>query len=242
MRITVLTIFPDQFESFLSHPLVKRATDRGTLTLRILDLRNWADGSFRHIDDSPFGGGAGMILKCEPVFRCLDEIRTPASHLIAFTPAGTRYTQNMVRRLLKQEELILLCGHYEGFDQRILDEADEEISLGDFILSGGELPAMTVIDSLVRLLDGTIRTESTEDESFENGLLEYPQYTKPRVFRGRAVPEVLLSGHAERIRLWKRKEALRKTKRLRPDLFESAVLSAEDRKLLEELEDEETME
>ena len=242
MRITVLTVFPDQFDSFLHHPLVERAIRKETLKLEIVDIKDYADGSFRHIDDSPFGGGVGMILKCEPVFRCFDQFRTADSHVIAFTPSGSTYDQKTARRLSQYEDLILLCGHYEGFDERILEAVDEEISVGDYILSGGELPAMMVIDSIVRLLDGTIRKESTADESFEHGLLEYPQYTKPRVFQGKEVPEVLLSGHAERIRRWKRKASLRKTLERRPDLLREADLTDEDKILLEELNDEQTME
>ena len=201
MRIRVLTIFPDQFESFLRHPLTARAIEKQLLDLEIIDLKEYADGSFRHIDDSPFGGGAGMILRCEPVFRALAACRTDSSRVIAFTPGGTVYNQRHARRLLKEEDLIFICGHYEGMDERILQAIDEEISVGDYILSGGELPAMTVMDSLIRMMKGTIRAESTAEESFEDGLLEYPQYTKPRSFEGMDVPEVLLSGHAEKIRL-----------------------------------------
>lgn len=243
VNITVLTMVPDQFESFMNAPLIHRAIQKNTLHLSIQDIREYAGGSFRHIDDSPYGGGAGMILKCEPVFSCLDTLRKETSHLIAFTPSGKPYTQKKARELSKMEDLILLCGHFEGFDERILEEADEEISLGDYILSSGELPAMVLIDSLVRLLDGTIRRESTEEESFENGLLEYPQYTKPRSFRGKDVPEVLLSGHAEQIRKWKLKESLRKTMARRPDLLKNRTLTPEEVKLMEEIENEtETLE
>lgn len=242
MRITVLTIFPDQFESFLNHPLIRRAIRNGILELSVLDLKTYVKGSFRHIDDSPYGGGNGMILRCEPVFNCLGECRSETAHLIAFTPSGRPYTQQDARRLSRLEDLILLCGHYEGFDQRILDEADEEISVGDYVLSGGELPAMTVIDSIVRLLEGTLREGSSEDESFEDGLLEYPQYTRPRVFEGKEVPEVLLSGHTERIRRWRKKESLRATMRKRPDLLETRSLNSEEKLLLEEIEHEQTME
>ena len=238
MNITVLTMVPDQFESFLKAPLILRATEKNTLHLAIEDIREYAGGSFRHIDDSPFGGGAGMILKCEPVFRCFDAVHREGSHMIAFTPSGKPYTQRRARELSKMEDLILLCGHFEGYDERILEEADEEISLGDYILSSGELPAMVLIDSLVRLLDGTLRSASIEDESFENGLLEYPQYTKPRSFRGKNVPDVLLSGHAENIRKWKLKESLRRTMARRPDLLKNRNFSEEEMKLMEEIEDE----
>ena len=238
VNITVLTMVPDQFESFLKAPLILRAAGKNTLHLSVKDIRDYAGGSFRHIDDSPFGGGAGMILKCEPVLRCLDAVRKESSHVIAFTPAGTPYTQKKARELSKTEDLILLCGHFEGFDERILEAADEEISLGDYILSSGELPAMVLIDSLVRLLEGTLRSASTEEESFEDGLLEYPQYTKPRSFRGREVPDILLSGHAENIRKWRLKESLRRTMNRRPDLLKNRNFSREELKLMEEIENE----
>ena len=239
MNITVITMFPDQFDSFRNHPLVARAAARGQLSLRILDLKNYADGSYRHIDDSPYGGGAGMILRCEPVFRALRDVKTEASHVIAFTPSGTTYTQMRAKELSEETDLVLLCGHYEAFDERILSAVDEELSVGDYILSGGELPAMTVIDSIVRLLDGTLKPKSTEEESFEDGLLEYPQYTHPYDFEGMKVPDVLLSGHAEKIRIWKRREALRKTFLKRPDLLKTAALTQEDDALLKEIKHEE---
>ena len=179
-----------------------------------------------------------MILRCEPVYRALTACRTERSRVIAFTPCGTVYNQSHARRLLKEEDLIFICGHYEGMDERILQAVDEEISVGDYILSGGELPAMTVMDSLIRMMKGTIRTESTEEESFENGLLEYPQYTKPRSFEGMDVPEVLLSGHAEKIRRWRLKESLRKTTEKRPDLLANRPLNKEEQKLLEEIDHE----
>ena len=238
MKITVLTIFPDQFDSFLRHPLIKRAETNGLLKLSIVDLKPFADGSFRHIDDSPYGGGAGMILRCEPVYRALEQTRSGSSHVIAFTPSGTAYTQSRAHELLKLDDLIFICGHYEGMDERIMNAVDEEISVGDYILSGGELPAMTVIDSLVRLTDGTLKPRSTEEESFENGLLEYPQYTRPAEYMGMHVPEVLRSGHAENIRLWRLKQSLRKTLKKRPDLLDQRPLTAEEAKLLKEIEEE----
>ncbi len=239
MRINVLTIFPDQFDSFRNHPLTARAIRHGFLDLVITDLKDYADGSFRRIDDSPYGGGAGMVLRCEPVYRCLSACRQPFSRVIAFTPAGTPYTQAYARSLVKQQDLILICGHYEGMDERILQTVDEQISVGDYILSGGELPAMTIMDSLIRLMDGTIRSESTADESFENGLLEYPQYTRPREYQGMQVPEVLLSGHAEKIRRWRLKQSLLRTYKYRPDLLAGRNMSPEEQELLLEIIHEE---
>ena len=238
MRIRVLTIFPDQFESFLKHPLTARAMQKQLINLQIVDLKEFADGSFRHIDDSPYGGGAGMILRCEPVFRALKQCRTPESRVIAFTPGGQVYDQKKARQLVNEPDLIFICGHYEGMDERIMTAVDEEISVGDYILSGGELPAMTVMDSLIRLLEGTIRADSTKEESFENGLLEYPQYTRPVSYEGMEVPQILRNGHAEKIRLWRLKQSLKKTMIKRPDLLEHRPLSNEEAKLLEEIKDE----
>ena len=236
MRIRVLTIFPDQFESFLRHPLTARAIEKQLLDLEIIDLKEYADGSFRHIDDSPFGGGAGMILRCEPVFRALAACRTDSSRVIAFTPGGTVYNQRHARRLLKEEDLIFICGHYEGFDARIEELADEVISIGDYVLTGGELPTMVMVDAIARMLPGVLGSEeSAPTDSFYHGLLEYPQYTRPRDYHGRVVPEVLFSGDHAKIAAWRRREALRLTFERRPDLLEKAELTEDDRALLQEL-------
>ncbi len=235
MKIQVLTIFPELFDSFLKAPLTARAISRGALSLRIIDIRTYAEGSFRHIDDSPYGGGAGMILKCQPVLDALHAAESPDSWRILLSPSGRPYDQKHAHKLLQKEDLILIAGHYEGFDARIEEAADEEISTGDYILSGGELPAMTIMDSLIRLLDGTIRQESTEEESFEDGLLEYPQYTKPRSYEGKQVPEVLLSGNHEAIRRWKLKQSLQRTLERRPDLLKDRKFTEEEQKLMEEL-------
>lgn len=245
MRISILTIFPESFDSFLSTPVVARAVDKGAVSIDIVDLKEFAEGSFRHIDDSPFGGGAGMVLRCQPVLDALRDVREQSTgplHVVAMSPAGAKYDQATAHRFASLDHLVLLCGHYEGIDARILDRVDEEISLGDYILTGGELPAMTVTDSVVRLLPGALRTASTEEESFEDGLLEYPQYTQPREYDGMTVPEVLLSGDHGRIRRYRRKESLRLTKERRPDLLEAYIaagkLTEEDRELLLELEAE----
>ncbi len=238
MKITVVTMFPELFDSFLSGPLIARSLEKKLAEIRIVDIKEYADGSFRHIDDSPFGGGAGMILRCEPVIRALRDVRSEDSHTILFSPAGNAYSQKKAHELADMPDLVLLCGHYEGIDARAEEEADELLSIGDYVLSGGEIPAMAVIDSIIRLKEGIIRSASTEDETFETGLLEYPQYTKPRDFEGKTVPEVLLSGNHEKIRLWKRKESLRRTLRNRPDLLENFAWSEEDRKLLEEIKEE----
>ncbi len=219
MKITILTICPEQFGDFQKTPLISRAVDAGLLELSIIDIRDYAPGSFRHVDDSPYGGGAGMILRCQPVLDALEAVRTPLSHVVILAPIGKPYVQADAHRLAAMEELILICGHYEGMDARIYPYADEILSIGDYVLTGGELPAMVICDSLMRLVEGSMKKESTVEESFEEGLLEYPQYTRPADYKGQKVPEVLLSGDHEAIRKWRQEEALRVTKERRPDLL-----------------------
>lgn len=219
MKITILTICPEQFTDFQKTPLIARATSSGLLDLSVVDIRNFAPGSFRDVDDSPYGGGAGMILRCQPVLDALSAVRTPESHVVVLAPVGTPYTQADAHRLARKEHLILICGHYEGMDARIYPHADELLSIGDYILTGGELPAMVICDSVTRLLKGAMKEESTREESFEDGLLEYPQYTRPADYKGQKVPEVLLSGDHEAIKKWRRAEAERITRERRPDLL-----------------------
>ncbi len=219
MRISILTICPEQFGDFTRTPLIARAVAAGLLQLDIVDIRDFAPGSFRSVDDSPYGGGAGMILRCRPVLNALDSVRTPESHVIILAPIGRQYDQQTAHRLADCQHLILICGHYEGMDARIYPYADELLSIGDYILTGGELPAMVIADSVMRLVRGSMKAASTEEESFENGLLEYPQYTRPAEYNGSKVPEVLLSGDHEAIRKWREAESLRLTRQLRPDLL-----------------------
>lgn len=219
MKITILTICPEQFGDFQKTPLISRAVNAGLLELSIIDIRDYAPGSFRHVDDSPYGGGAGMILRCQPVLDALEAVRTPHSHVAILAPIGKPYVQADAHRLAAMEELVLICGHYEGMDARIYPYADEFLSIGDYVLTGGELPAMVICDSLMRLVEGSMKKESTVEESFEEGLLEYPQYTRPADYKGQKVPEVLLSGDHEAIRKWRQEEALRVTKERRPDLL-----------------------
>lgn len=233
MKISVLTLFPEVFDSFFHLPITARAVDRGLAEIEIVDIKDYAPGSFRRIDDAPYGGGAGMVLRCGPVLDALDSVKTIGAETIALVPAGTPYTQKKARALSEKEHLILICGHYEGIDARIYNHVDELISVGDYVLSGGEIPALTVMDSILRLL-GTIRRESIEDESYENGLLEYPQYTKPADFRGERVPEVLRSGNHEKIRRWRLLHSLLWTREHRPDLFAAHPLSEEEQRLLAE--------
>ena len=220
MKISILTICPEQFGDFARTPLIARSVSSGLLELEIVDIREFAPGSFRDVDDSPYGGGAGMIMRAQPVLDALASVSRPGSHSVILAPIGKKYTQADAHRLALTDHLILICGHFEGMDARIYPHADELISIGDYILTGGELPAMVICDSVMRLVKGSMKEESTREESFEDGLLEYPQYTRPAEYNGERVPEVLLSGDHERIREWRRKEALRLTRELRPDLLE----------------------
>ena len=250
MKITILTMFPQMFDSFREGPVVQRAIRKGSLELSIIDIKEFAPGSFRHIDDSPFGGGAGMVMRCQPVLDALRSVRGSAvsgsaesgsavssrsTIVAALSPAGRPFTQKQAHHLSELDHLILICGHYEGMDERIYRHVDEEISIGDYVLTGGEIAAMAVSDAVIRLLPGALRSESTSEESFENGLLEYPQYTQPAVCEGEAVPEVLLSGNHARIRRWRLKESLRRTLERRPDLLEGRQFTEEEIALLEEI-------
>lgn len=221
MKITILTICPEQFGDFQRTPLISRAIKKGILEFQIVDIRDYADGCFRKVDDSPYGGGPGMILRCQPVLDALADARAKSakSHAVVLTPAGKRYTQADAHRFTQLEHLILICGHYEGFDARIYPHADELLSVGDYVLTGGELPSMIITDSVVRLLKGGIKEASTLEESFEENLLEYPQYTRPADYQGQKVPEILLSGNHEAIRQWRRQQAEKLTRTLRPDLL-----------------------
>ena len=218
-KITILSIAPEQFDSFLQTPLISRAINNDLLDLKIIDIRDYAPGSFRKIDDSPYGGGAGMIMRCQPVLDCLNEVKSENSHSILFAPIGKPYTQKDAHRLSGFDDLILICGHYEGFDARIYPHVDEIVSIGDYILTGGELPAMVLCESIMRLVEGSMKKESTLEESFEEGLLEYPQYTKPYDFKGETVPDILLSGNHEEIKKWRKEKSIEMTKRNRPDLL-----------------------
>ncbi|MBO8141896.1 MAG: tRNA (guanosine(37)-N1)-methyltransferase TrmD [Firmicutes bacterium] len=237
MRVDVLTLFPEMFAGPLDHSIVGRARERGLLDLRITNIRDFATDRHRIVDDTPYGGGPGMVMKPEPVWRALEAVRQGRnSYVILMDPQGTRFTQARAWELARKEHLIFLCGHYEGVDERVRHWVDEELSIGDYVLTGGELPAMVVIDAIARLLPGALgQAASAQEDSFEGGLLDHPQYTRPPVFRGAAVPPVLLSGHHEEIRRWRRREALRRTLMKRPDLLAAARLTDEDRRWLAEL-------
>jgi tRNA (guanine37-N1)-methyltransferase len=238
MKIKIVTLFPEMFQGFLSESIIKRAIDKGNVEFEIIDFRKYSHDKHHHVDDTPYGGGAGMVLRCDILDECIEDIKTPKSHIALMSPQGVQYDQAMANRLAKEEELILVCGHYEGFDERVRGYVDEEISMGDFVLTGGEIPAMAISDSVTRLLDGSIREESYEDDSFYNGLLEYPQYTRPQVYKGVEVPFVLQNGDHAKIKIWRLKESLRKTYLRRPDLLKNRTLTKEEAKLLAEVKDE----
>ena len=242
MDFMVLTLFPGMFEGFLDESIIRRARERELIRITLRDIRDYADDKHRTVDDYPFGGGPGMVLKPEPIFRAVEQAREelPGVPVILLTPQGRRYDQQTAGELSGEKGLIIVSGRYKGFDERIRTLADREISIGDFVLSGGELAAMILIDSVARLIPGVLGdAESAEGDSFFEGLLEGPQYTRPQEFRGLAAPDILISGHHEQIRLWRRREALRRTLRRRPDLLRDGSLSDEDRELLQQIEKEE---
>ena len=242
MTIEILTIFPEMFSSVLSASILGRAREQGLLDIRCTDIRPFSAAKHKNTDDYPFGGGAGMVMMAQPILDAMSaaSARLPGARRIYLGPRGRKLTTDVARELAKEDSLILLCGHYEGVDQRALDACiDEEISIGDYILTGGELAAMVLTDCVARFIPGVLGSaDSPEEESFSDGLLEYPQYTRPRDLNGIPVPEVLLNGDHAKIRAWRRRESLRATLHFRPDLLETAGLTKEDRKILKELENE----
>ena len=239
MRIDVVSIFPEVIEETNSVSLIGLARERGLLELASHDLRKWTDDRHRQVDDAPFGGGPGMVMKPEPFSRAVDELVADSDDrplIVLMTPQGRTLDQPLAEDLASRAHLILLCGRYEGYDERVRDLVDMEVSIGDYVLTGGELPAMVLIDTVTRLLPGVLGHEgSALEESFSWGLLEYPQYTRPREWRGACVPEVLVSGDHERIRLWRRTKAVERTARLRPDLLAGANLTDEERRFADDV-------
>ncbi|MCD6305468.1 MAG: tRNA (guanosine(37)-N1)-methyltransferase TrmD [Deltaproteobacteria bacterium] len=238
MKFDVLTLFPEMIEAYLRQGILGRAITRGLISIQLINIRDFAKGKHKITDDRPYGGGEGMIMKPGPIDRALKSVdRIPGiSRVILLTPQGRRFAQSMAWEMSGWDQLILICGRYEGVDERIVaGHVDLELSVGDYILTGGELGAMVVIDAVARLIPGVLGGErSPLEDSFEDGLLKYPQYTRPRVFEGKEVPEILLSGDHEKIRVWRRKKSLKRTAERRPDLLEQAVLTAEDRAILAE--------
>jgi len=240
MDIYVFTLFPEMFEGPLNTSILKKAREKDVFRIHFINYREYSTSKHKTVDDSPFGGGAGMVLKPEPVFRAVEANFGTRGKILLMSPQGVTFNQGLAKELAEEDNLAIICGHYEGYDERIRSLADYEISIGDYVLTGGELPAMAVIDAISRLLPGVLGEETSPlSDSFYEGLLEYPQYTRPREFRGMRVPEVLLSGNHEQIRLWRRKESLKRTLKRRPDLLINMELSREDRKLLEEINKEE---
>ena len=234
MIIDVVTIFPRMFDSPFAESIIHRAREREQFTLRVHDLRDYCRDRHRVVDDYPYGGGAGMVMRPEPVFRALQDLRDPkySGEVLLPSPSGERFTQALAQQLSTLQQLIIFCRHYEGLDERVSVLVDREISLGDYILTGGELPAMVMIDAIVRLRPGVLGSAASLDEESFSPLLEYPHYTRPAEFAGLEVPEVLLSGHHARIKEWRRQQALRRTLERRPDLLAQAELTADEEKLL----------
>lgn len=220
MKIDILSLFPNMFEGILNESIIKRAIESKIIEINIHNFREFSEDPHMSVDDTPYGGGAGMVLMCQPIFNCINSLKNDDSIVIMLTPDGEIYNQQKANYLSNKKHLIILCGHYEGFDERIKSICDMFISVGDFVLTGGEIASMILVDSITRLLPGVITKESLESESFNNNLLDYPTYTKPRIYNGMEVPEVLLSGDHKKINEWRREKQIEKTKELRPDLLE----------------------
>ena len=220
MKIDILTLFPNMFDGVFQESIIKRAIDEKKVEINLINFRDYTNDPHNKVDDTPYGGGAGMVLMCQPIFDCVKSIRTEDSKVILMTPDGITYKQKMAYDLSNEKHLIIICGHYEGFDERIRSICDLEVSIGDYVLTGGEVPAMVLVDSITRLLPGVIREDSHLEDSFnENYLLDYPTYTKPRVYEGMEVPEVLLSGDHKKINEYRYNESLKRTEERRPDLL-----------------------
>ena len=222
MKIDVLTLFPTMFDGFLNESIIKRAREFQKVKINVYNIRDYSTDSHKKVDDYSYGGGAGMVLMPQPIFDAVDDLKSDDAIVILLTPQGKTYDQSCALELSKLKHIIIICGHYEGFDERIRTLADIELSIGDFVLTGGEVAAMAIIDSTVRLIDGVITKESYECDSFQNGLLDYPVYTHPYSYRGLKVPDILLSGHHENIRKWRLEQQIKRTKERRPDLLEKS--------------------
>jgi tRNA (guanine37-N1)-methyltransferase len=238
VRIDFVTIFPNMFEPLLAEGIIARGVKQGLLDVRVWDLRDYATDKHRSTDDEAYGGGPGMVMLAEPVLRCVDAIG--GGHIVMTSPQGRRFTQSVARELADQAHMVILCGRYEGFDERIREALQpDEISIGDFVVSGGELPAMLIADAVGRMIEGVVgNSGSVEEDSFFRGLLDYPHYTRPEELRGMRVPDVLLSGHHEKIRKWRKEQSLRATLMKRPDLLEAAELDDEARTMLKRIREE----
>ena len=239
MKISILTLFPEMYEGFLNTSIIKKARLKELVTFEIVDIRAFTLDKHKRVDDAPFGGGQGMVMFPQPIVDALRSIKTNESHVILMTPAAPTFDQVKARELVYYQHLILICAHYEGYDERILNYVDEVLSIGDYVLTGGELASMVISDAVTRLVKGVITEDSNLYESFENGLLEYPQYTRPVEYEGQTVPEILLSGHHENIRQYRLKESLRKTYQYRKDLLAKQEFNQKTAKILKKIIDEE---
>lgn len=234
MKFNILTLFPEMFDS-LNYSILGRAIDKNIININTINIRDFSEDKHKKVDDTPYGGGAGMVIRADVVYNAYCSIKAPGK-VIYMSPRGKKLSNSIIKDVVKEKNITILCGHYEGIDERVIEEiVDEEISIGDYVLTGGELPAMVFIDAISRYIDGVINKQSVEEESFSNGLLEYPQYTRPEIFLNKKVPEVLLSGHHRNIEDWRRKESLKITFLNRPDLIQNLVLSDDDTKYLEDL-------
>lgn len=243
MQFDVLTLFPEMF-NILNESIIGRAKEKGLINVNLINIRDFSKNKHKKVDDTPYGGGAGMVIQPDVVYDAYKSViknneKSGKNRVIYMSPQGKKLDQQKVEELSKQEHLILLCGHYEGIDQRVLDAiVDEEISIGDYVLTGGELPAMVLIDSVSRYVEGVLKDDSTTEESFSQGLLEYPQYTRPEIFENKQVPEVLRSGNHQMIAKWRREQSLKRTLEKRPDLLDEVNLSDEDKMILEKIKND----
>jgi tRNA (guanine37-N1)-methyltransferase len=235
MKITILTLFPEMYEGFLNTSIIKKAILKELVEVELIDIRPFSKSKTRRVDDYPFGGGQGLVMAVQPIKDALSSVKKTDSYVVMTSASGNTFTQAKARSLSQQDHLIILCGHYEGFDERLVQLCDEEVSIGDYVLTGGELPSMVISDAIIRLKEGVIKEASHRDESYEQNLLEYPQYTRPEHLEEGDVPAVLMNGNHEAIRKYRLKESLRKTWLKRPDLFKDKSLSAEETKLLIEV-------
>ena len=241
MKISILTLFPEFFDGFLTNSIIKRAITKKQVDIKIVNIRDFTTDKYGRVDSAPVGGGAGLIMKCQPVIDCLKSVKKESSHVVLLSPRGKTYNQARARQFAKNyEHIVLICGHYEGTDERINKYVDELVSIGDYILTGGEIGAEIISDSIIRLLDGVIASDSIVDESFENGLLEYPQYSEPFEYNGDYIPDILYSGNHQAIEKWRKKQSLKLTKEYRPDLLNNYPLSKQEKKLMDELNSDET--
>ena len=236
MKITILTLFPEMFDGFLTNSIIKRAIGKKVVEVKIVNIRDYTKDKYGRVDTPPIGGGAGLIMKCQPIVDALRDVSSSSSKKIMLSPLGKQFSQEFAGILAKLDDIVLICGHYEGIDERVNDYVDELVSIGDFILTGGEIGAMAISDAVIRLLDGAISEASLNDESFNGGLIEYPQYTEPKDFEGKKVPDILYTGNHTAINKYRRKESLRLTRQHRPDLLKKHELTKQDKKLLSELD------